>query len=58
MIIRGTPKDIENYYLADDEMAFILHQKGFIPKYIDGDATYFKLNNKLIKTLKNLDIEV
>lgn len=58
MVIRDTPHDIENYYLADDEVAFILHQKGFQPKYIDGDATYFKLNNKLIKTLKNLDIEV
>lgn len=58
MVIRGTPKDIKNYYLADDDVAFILHQKGFQPKYIDGDATYFKLNNKLIKTLKSLNIEV
>lgn len=58
MVIRGTPKNIEDYYMADNEVAFILHQKGFQPKYIDEDATYFKLNNKLIKTLKNLDIEV
>lgn len=58
MVIRGTPKNIEDYYMADNEVAFILHQKGFQPKYIDGDATYFKLNNKLIKTLKNLGIGV
>lgn len=58
MIIRGMPKDIKNYYLADNDVAFTLHQKGFQPKYIDEDAIYFKLNNKLIKTLKNLGIEV
>lgn len=58
MVIRDIPHDIENYYMADDDVAFVLQQHGFQPKYIDGAVVYFKLNNKLKKVLKNLDIEV
>lgn len=58
MIICGTPKDIENYYLADDEVAFALHQKGFVPMYKDFDAVYFKKNKKLLKALCELEIEI
>lgn len=57
MIIRGTPKDINIYYIADNDIAFKLQQAGLIPVYIDYDATYFKKNKKLEKVLKKLGIE-
>lgn len=56
MIIRGTPKDRENYYMADADLAFRLQQAGAIPVYVDYDATYFKLNNKLRKILVKFGI--
>ncbi len=58
MVIRDVPHDIENYYMADADTAFILHQQGFQPKYIDGNIVYFKINNKLLKTLKKLNVEL
>lgn len=58
MIIRGVPHDIENYYMADDDVAFVLHQQGFQPKYIDNEAVYFKKTNKLFKVLKKLGINL
>ena len=56
MIIRGTPKDITEYYLSDGEVAFRLQQAGFKPVYIDEDAIYFKKNKKLQKFLSKFDI--
>ena len=54
MIIIGTPKDINNYFMADGELAFMLEQAGFLPKYLDdGYVKYFKLNNKLKKFLES-----
>lgn len=58
MVILGSPADVENYYMADEETAFTLHQKGFQPIYRDYDAVYFKKNKKLLKALKELDIEI
>lgn len=58
MIIIGTPKtsELDNYYIADGDLAFRLHQAGFIPQYKDEDCLYFKINNKLLKWLnKNVD---
>lgn len=57
MIIRDVPHDIENYYIADEYMSFVLHQKGFQPKYMDGNVLFFKLNNKLRKFLESIDVE-
>lgn len=54
MIIIGTPHDIENYFMADGELAFKLEQAGFLAKYLDdGYVKYFKLNNKLKKFLES-----
>ena len=54
MIIIGTPKDISNYFMADGELAFMLEQAGFLPKYLDdGYVKYFKMNNKLKKFLES-----
>lgn len=54
MIIIGTPRDINNYFMADGELAFMLEQAGFLAKYLDdGYVKYFKLNNKLKKFLES-----
>lgn len=58
MIILGSPADVENYYMADEDTAFVLHQKGFNPVYKDFDAVYFKKNKKLLKALKELEIDI
>ncbi len=57
MIILGIPKDLNNYYMADSETAFLLTQKGMIPKYKDDDVLYFYINKKLLKVLSKLGIE-
>lgn len=58
MVIRGTPRteEMRDYYMADNETAFILQQKNINPVYIDYDATYFRLNKKLKKILDKLGI--
>lgn len=56
MVIRGTPSNIEDYYIADGDLAFRLQQAGFKPVYIDEDAVYFKKNKKLIQTLQKFGI--
>lgn len=58
MVIIGSPKNLEGYYMADEEIAFVLHQKGFVPVYKDADAIYFRLNKKLKKVLTNLGIQI
>lgn len=58
MVIRGTPKVMEDYYLTDEDMAFRLQQAGFKPVYIDEDAVYFKKNKKLQKFLLKFNIEI
>lgn len=57
MVILGVPYDLQNYYMADDDVGFVLQQEGFCPKYKDNDALYFKKNTKLIKALEKLGIE-
>lgn len=54
MVIRGVPNDIENYYMADGVMAYALQKAGLQPNYIDDTVVYFKINNKLRKTLDKL----
>ena len=58
MIIRGTPKDINNYYMADNETAFRIEQAGVKPQYIDYDAIYFRITNKLKKVLSKLNLSL
>lgn len=54
MIIRDTPSDLENFVMADGELAMVLQQKGFAPLYMDCDVLYFRKTNKLLKFLKKL----
>lgn len=58
MIVLGVPKNIEEYYIADGEIACMLHQAGFIPRYKDNDALFFKKNNKLLKFLAKHGLEI
>ena len=58
MIILGTPRNIEDYYIADGEITFMLHQAGFIPRYEDDGALFYKKNNKLLKFIAKHGIEV
>lgn len=57
MIILGIPKNIEDYFIADSELAWELDCAGFSAKYLDEDAHYYKKNKKLLKYLKEHGIE-
>lgn len=57
MIILGIPKNPEDYFIADDALAWELDQAGFSAKYLDEDAYYYKKNKKLLKWLDNHNIE-
>ena len=56
MIIRDTPSDLSKYFMADEDLAFAIHQAGIAPSYMDNGAVYFKKTNKLFKVLKRLGI--
>ncbi len=57
MIILGIPKNPEDYFIADDALAWELEQAGFSAKYLDEDAHYYKKNKKLLKYLKEHEIK-
>lgn len=57
MIIRGTPDNMDDYYAAEGEIAFVLQQRGIKPLFVDEEAVYFKKNNKLQKILIKLGVE-
>lgn len=48
MIIRGTPKNKDNYILVDSETTLVLHKNGFIPMYIDESGIYYKKNKEIL----------
>ena len=52
MVIRDTPSDLNKYFMADEDLAFAIHQAGVKPSYIDNGAVYFKKSNRLDKVLK------
>lgn len=56
MVIRDTPSDLEKYFMADEDLAFAIHQAGVKPSYIDNGAVYFKKSHKLDKVLKRLGV--
>lgn len=56
MIIRDTPDDLSKYFMADEDLAFAIHQAGIKPSYIDNGAVYFKKSNRLEKVLKRLGV--
>ena len=50
MIIRQIPQDYENYIIVDSDTSVILHQNGFIPKYmsLNGDCIFYKKDSKIL----------
>ena len=56
MVIRDTPSDLSKYFLADEDLAFAVHQAGIAPSYMDNGAVYFKKSIKLSKVLKRLGV--
>ena len=56
MIIRDTPSDLSKYFMADEDLAFAIHQAGIAPSYMDNGAVYFKKSNRLEKVLKRLGV--
>lgn len=56
MVIRDTPSDLNKYFMADEDLAFAIHQAGIAPSYMDNGAVYFKKSNKLDKVLKRLGV--
>ena len=35
MVIRDTPSDLSKYFMADEDLAFAIHQAGVAPSYMD-----------------------
>lgn len=56
MVIRDTPSDLSKYFMADEDLAFAIHQAGVPPSYMDNGAVYFKKSNKLDRVLKRLGV--
>ena len=56
MVIRDTPSNLSKYFMADEDLAFAIHQAGIAPSYMDKGAVYFRKSNKLNKVLKRLGI--
>lgn len=53
MVIIGTPSNPKDYFMADGDLAFRIHQAGFPPRYSDDGVLYFRLNAKLRKWLED-----
>lgn len=47
MLIRGNPKNIDDYIIVDNETSKLLQRNGFMPKYFDGEVFYYKKNNDI-----------
>lgn len=59
MVRLGTPDDVQNFFYTDDaELILRLHQAGHQPVWKDEGCLYFKKTNKLLKSLKKLNINV
>ena len=52
MIIRGTPKNKDNYILVDSETTLVLHSNGFIPMCIDENGAYYKKNKEILEFME------
>lgn len=53
MIIRGTPKDIENFVCVDNELSNYLHSHGYFPAYIDSTGIYYKKTEELLQCIQD-----
>ena len=55
MIIRGTPKNIEDFILVDSEMSLKLEKNGFIPKFIDEKGIYYVKSKEIENFIRKED---
>ena len=53
MVIIGTPSNPQDYFMADGDVDFRIHQAGYPPRYSDDGVLYFRLNAKLRKWLED-----
>lgn len=51
MIIRGTPKDIENFICVNSIQSLSLQKQGFQPMYIDDKGVYYKKTKEIIEIM-------
>ncbi|MGL5767093.1 MAG: hypothetical protein ACRCX8_15770 [Sarcina sp.] len=58
MLIRGVPKNLDNYIKVDDTQTLELHEKGFYPKYMKGEFVYFEKTHMLMEYLHSKGKEV
>lgn len=56
MILRGKPKDIENYIKVNSIDSYKLHLAGFYPKYINMEYIYYKKDNDILIFIKENNI--
>lgn len=57
MIIRQTPKNLQNYIGVDSETSLFLTLKGFYPKYMDFDYIYYVKTDELQKYIEKENIK-
>lgn len=59
MVIRGTPKYVENYItVKDDYIIYKLSEQGVFPIYIDEDSAYFEDTLMTIALIKYITKKV
>ncbi len=59
MVIRGTPKYVENYItVKDDYIIYKLSEQGVFPIYIDEDSAYFEDTLMTITLIKYITKQV
>ena len=55
MVIRGTPKNIDDYIFVDnDDIIYKLSKRGIFPTYIDNKQAYFKKQQLTLDVVKEL----
>lgn len=52
MILRGTPKHIDDFIKVDGSQAYELQEHGFYPLYVDENYVYFKKDKELTEFLR------
>ena len=58
MIIRGTPKNIDDYIKVKDIDGYDFNKNDFYPKYIDNEWLYFKKTKELLEFMERRDIKI
>ena len=55
MIIRKTPSDVSKYIIVTSDTSVVLHENGFIPKYmsLDGEFYYYDKTDDILSFIKS-----